>query len=371
MYRVLMLSSVPLAAPWNGADKNLARILVHYDQENHYLVQTDSAEPWPTRRVMAIRERDVSPMPTTVQKLRMLDLIRRYAHQVDLIHIVASLRRPTLQSGLILRTMRHAFQKPVVHTAPSLGDLPLTSHRLFGDATVVVSAYSYEQLQRHGVRKARVVYPPIDMERLRPAEDLAALARELRLGSRAVLYPAHYGPHSGIAEIIMAFAQLPAELDDAVLVLACRTHKHQNPAEEEHRVWAEAAAAGIADRVRIVSKVRDMPGLISACAVTALVPAQLDSKMDLPMVVLEALALDRPVLIGDHSPMREALFDGGLAVPYGKIERLSMALAQLLASEPLRHHLARRGRKTMLEHCDPASTVASYQQIYHEVLEAP
>lgn len=370
MPRVLMLSSVPLAAPWNGADKNMARTIVHHDDESHYLVQTSLDEPWPAGRVAPLREARVGPLPTTTQKLRVLELIRRHAHAVDLVHIVASLSRPTWLSGGLLRALRLASGKPIVHTAPSLGDLPLSSHTFFGDATVVVSAHSHRLLADHGLRNVSRVYPPLDAAQLQIPADAEALADELRLGPRAVLYPAHYGPHSGIGAAIRAFAALPAALSDAVLVLACRAHRHQDPAEEERRVWDEARAAGVADRVRIVGKVRSMAALIRACAVTALVPERLASKMDLPMVILESLALGRPAIVGDGAPISESLFGGGLKVPAGDAPALADALARLLADAPLREQLARQGRGLMLAQCDPARLSAHYRQIYRDLLDA-
>src|SRR6266540_2773817 len=35
-YRILMLSSIALAAPWNGADKNLARLIAQSDSNNEF-----------------------------------------------------------------------------------------------------------------------------------------------------------------------------------------------------------------------------------------------------------------------------------------------------------------------------------------------
>ena len=90
-----------------------------------------------------------------------------------------------------------------------------------------------------------------------------------------VLNPAHYGDKSGIREIVQAFSGLrrfPIHTEGAVLVLACRSHPWQDPEAERQEILKQTAEAGISDRVRVLGHVADMPGLISACAVTALVP---------------------------------------------------------------------------------------------------
>ena len=54
--RILMASSVPLAKPWNGADKNLANLLVRRDRHNHFVVHTSAKEPWDSQSdITAIR----------------------------------------------------------------------------------------------------------------------------------------------------------------------------------------------------------------------------------------------------------------------------------------------------------------------------
>lgn len=363
--RILMVSSVPLAAPWNGADKNFARLLVELDRGHRYTVQTGPVDVWPADRVFAIRQRHPEAMPTTRQKLRSLAYMARYARGADLLHVVASLARPSRWVVDGLRAVRTLSGRPLVHTVPSIGDQPAERRNFVADVTVVVSNYTQRLLSNSGVPNVVRVFPPLDERSLRPAADPAQLAAELALGSRAVLYAAHYDPESGMREMIQAFARLPAELGDSVLVLACRTHVGQDPGREAERAFAWAAEAGIAGRVRVLGNVRDMPALIRACAITVLVPASLSSKMDLPFVILEALALGRPVIVADRAPMSEALLgEGGLAVRYGDVSGLTLALGHLLAHASLREEMAARGRAAVLSQCDPAHVVDCYQQFY-------
>lgn len=366
-HRILMLSSVPLATPWNGADKNLARLLVEADRRNQFIVQTSQTETWPTH-VQPVREQAVSAMPTPQQKLRAMRYLLSHTGSADLVHVVASLGSPSRLSAGLLRGWPALRCRPIIHTVPSIGDRPVLREYFPGDMTVVVSDFTQRLLVSQGVPNVVRVYPPLD-QHLRPTTDPVELAQSLQLGPRAVLYPAHYGPESGIREMIQAFAQLPTTLNDAVLVLACRTHRHQDPDREAEQVLATATKAGIADRVRVVGNVSDMPALIAACAITALVPGKLASKMDLPLVILEALALGRPVITSDKPPMSEALLGGGLGVRYGDVAGLSAALARLLSDAPLRAELAATGRAAVLHHCQPARIVEQYQQIYSQALE--
>ncbi|MGI8910323.1 MAG: glycosyltransferase family 4 protein [Rubrobacteraceae bacterium] len=372
--RILVAGSVPLAEPWDGADKNLANLLVRRDPDNHFIVQTGLAEQWSPLNVTAIRSRRADSMPTTAQKLRGLAYLLRHSGSADLIHAVASLYNPSPWMGPALRAWSAIRQRPFVHTVTSTGDAPIARRNFVGDATVVVSEHTRRRLEGYGITNVFRVHPPLEVERLQPKQRTApeVLARELRLGDRAVLYPTHYAEKSGIREIIQAFSRLHGypETDDAVLVLACRFHPWQDAEAEKRKVLKQAAEDGILDRVRVLHYVADMPALISACAVTALVPEKLSGKMDLPLVILESLVLGRPVIVADWAPVSEALLGGGgYAVPHGDVPALAASISRLLGNLRLRKELAARGRAAVLKHCSPERVVGHYQRIYERVLE--
>jgi glycosyltransferase involved in cell wall biosynthesis len=363
-HRVLLVSSVPLAAPWNGADKNLARLLAMHDQNNGYILQSDGNEPWSDDRIRVTRDRAASPLPGNWQKMKALLFLLRQTRHADLIHIVASIRHPNPLVGRFLRLWKRVTGRPLLHTALSVGDGAVQAGHFAGDTTVVVSEFDRERLVRAGVKAVERLFPPLDWRTLETKTSPANLSAQWQLGRRAILYPGHYGPHGGVQECIAAFARLPRSLDDAVLVLACRTYPGQDPAREGQRAVAQAERLGVAERVRIMGEVGDMAALITACAVTVLLPSRLEGKMAIPLVLLESLALGRPVITGSHPPLNEALFAGGLAVPPGDIPALAEALAQLLSDTNLRQQLGRTGRDAVRQACDPQKAVQQYQQIY-------
>ena len=59
-----------------------------------------------------------------------------------------------------------------------------------------------------------------------------------------------------------------------------------------------------------------------------------------PLVVLEAMALGRPIVAFDVGGIREQLGDTGRLVPGGDVDAMSAALLQLIADEPSRRFLA-------------------------------
>src|SRR5689334_756012 len=135
--RILLMSSIPFAAPWNGADKNLGRLIVETDTHNEYILQTGMEDRWPAH-VTPVRTRQAGAMPTGGQKIRMFGYLLSNSRKAEIVHIVASLSKPSLLATSLLKSCKKAAGKPVIHTIPSLGDLQLNARHFFADVTVVV-----------------------------------------------------------------------------------------------------------------------------------------------------------------------------------------------------------------------------------------
>ncbi len=366
--RVVVVGSLPLASPWNGADKMLARTIVEADTVDRYVVQTGAADPWPSH-VEAIRESDPAVMPGAIAELRGARFLIGATGRTDLIHVVASRRRPTPVAARLLRGWSRVTGRPVVHSLPALAVDGVDRAGMVGDVTVVFSRHTADRLRAAGIDEVVSMFPPVSFEDLRPAETPELVRERLRLGPLPILYAAHLDDDSGIREAILAMARLPPSLREATLVLAVRWRPGQDPEDAIARLEQEAARAGVADRLRWITEVADMPALIAACVVTALVPRRLEGKMDLPLVLLESLALGRPIVVTDAAPMNEALLGGGLAVPFGDLDAFASAIAELLLRPDLREELAAAGRCEVRRVADPARAAALYRDAYERAIE--
>lgn len=365
--RVLIIGSLPLAAPWNGADKNLARALVTLDRGTDYVLQTGSDDVWP-EQVVARRTGHPGAMPTFRERGRSALLLMQTTHKVDLVHVVASVRKSDPLPPRLLAAWSRVTHRPIVHTVPGTA-VPMFDKALFpGAATVVFSTHTAERLERAGVPNVVRMFPPMDVDAVRPATDPEIVRRQFGLGPRPVLYPSHLDEGNGIREAIEALSRLPAELADVTLVIAARWRQNQDVNGEFESIQRHARSVGVAGRVRPLKHVPDLFALIAACEMTVLVPRELSGKMDLPLVVLESLALKRPVIITDQPPMNESLLGGGRAVPYGNVAALAAALQDLLTNEDLRRSLADTGRGRLVELADPVRMVEAYRNVYETVL---
>ena len=128
---------------------------------------------------------------------------------------------------------------------------------------------------------------------------------------------------------------------------------------------AEAAALGIADRVRFLGDRRDIPAIMASLDVM-LAPSDSES---LSNVILESMAAGVPVVatnVGGNPELVNS--DRGLLVAPRDAGALAHAAAQLLADAELRIRLGRNARQFCIERFSASSITREYEALYLELL---
>jgi glycosyltransferase involved in cell wall biosynthesis len=127
-----------------------------------------------------------------------------------------------------------------------------------------------------------------------------------------------------------------------------------------------AKRLGLADRVVFTGQRSDVPRLLAGLDILA-IPSRWEG---LPIVLLEAMAMSRPIVATRVSGIPEVIQheDNGLLVPPADPEALAGALQRLLTDPALRERLGRRGCVTMRERHDVARTARAYEGLYAQAL---
>ena len=139
-------------------------------------------------------------------------------------------------------------------------------------------------------------------------------------------------------------------------------------------VEAQVAAHGLGGRVRLPGRCTHA-GLAAryADADVVVVPSVVDGAGDrdgLPNVVLEAMAVGRPVVASDVAAISSGVRDGvtGLLEPARDPAKLALALTELIDDRDRRHALGRAGREAAEQHFDldrcTAALCATLEQHY-------
>lgn len=241
-----------------------------------------------------------------------------------------------------------------------------------GELVIAASRYVAGLVeQRHGVDPARIRVIPrgVDPAVFDPAavaaSRVARLAEAWRLPVEApvVMLPGRLTRWKGQGLLIEAVARLARRDVCCVLVGSAQGRDRYAAA-----LTAQAEAAGIAGRLRMVGGCDDMPAALMLADVV--VSASTDPE-GFGRVVIEAQAMGRPVIATDHGGAAETVEHGttGWRVPPGDAAALAAAIDRALAL-PITDRLAlgERARAAVLARFTTERMQAATLDVYRELL---
>jgi glycosyltransferase involved in cell wall biosynthesis len=161
----------------------------------------------------------------------------------------------------------------------------------------------------------------------------------------------------GHRHLLDAFSRLPALMREKTILMVAGS------GPELSNLEAQARSLGIADRVRFLGSYADRWSLYELSDVVVL-PSIADE--DCPLVVLDAMAMGRPVVATTIAGIPELVVDGvtGKLIPPGDAKALADALSGLLDDADGRAKMGVEARIRYLGQYTPARAVADYWSAY-------
>jgi len=210
-------------------------------------------------------------------------------------------------------------------------------------------------------QKIRLVHNGIDIQRFRfSASERERIRAELGGGGAFVwLAVGRLEPQKDYPTLLQAFAQLGR--NDSVLWIAGEGRLRE---ELENLV----RALGLEGRVRLLGKRDDIPALMSAADAFVL------SSMfeGFPLVIIEAMACELPVVATDSGGPREIVEDGqtGFLVPPKDPDALAQAMLRLMnLPETERRKMGKLGREKVVAKYSLDCIVDQWEALYTEFLK--
>jgi len=337
----ILFVSKPVAPPWNDSSKNLVRDIAGHLQEHS---------------------------PVLMQRSRQ-GVLRHllFGPSSDLWHFFFA---PNLKSSTAGRLACALRRVPSVHTVCSMPlDGARPSKLLFADLTVALSRAAQERFRQDGVSDEVLrVIPPCVPELAEPtAIERAELRAKHELPRTAPIwiYPGDLEFGGGAEIALQGFAAW--NRSDAVLLMACR-RKTPQADEAQLRLRDLARQWGVAPRVHWLGETPLIHELLALSDFVVMVNPRAYAKMDYPLVVLEAMCLGRPVLVGKGTPSAELAEHGGALAAETHAEALTEAVERLNADENARAQLGRQARALATSKFSPHEVAAAYERLYEELL---
>jgi glycosyltransferase involved in cell wall biosynthesis len=230
------------------------------------------------------------------------------------------------------------------------------------EKVLCVSEDLYLRCRECGVpaRRCELLENGIDLDEYRRQRSTAEAKARLGLTKRFVVGAAgRLSEEKGFDLLIRAADRLTRDgLDLTLLIIG------EGPQREALQGLIERL--GLSDRVRLLGYRSDLPEWYQAMDVFALSSL----REGLPNVLLEAMALEVPVVSTRLDGVRRLVADGdsGLLVEPGSAEQLAAAMGRLLTDEALRGRLARAGCSTIEQRYSFAARMERVRRLYDELL---
>jgi len=233
------------------------------------------------------------------------------------------------------------------------------------DAVVTVSRSVAETspMFRHDAlrRRVRVLQNPVDLREFgpAPAATVEAVKRELGVppGRTVVGYLGRLHPEKGVEHLLRAVPEVLRRRPEALFVLV-------GDGEQQAELKGEVQRLGVGDHVRFHGFRSDVAAVLSAFDVVA-VPSLTEG---FPNVVLEAMAVGRPIVASQVEGIAEILVPGetGALVSPGDPAALAAVLTSLLGDPVERARLA-TGARADAARFDLRAYVRSLETTWAEV----
>jgi glycosyltransferase involved in cell wall biosynthesis len=192
-----------------------------------------------------------------------------------------------------------------------------------------------------------------------PRESVSRVAARRSLGldphARIVVIIARLYPEKNHGLLLRAFARVTGRLPDARLLIV-------GGGVEEQSIRRQIAELGLSENVDVLGVRRDIDKILTASDLVALT----SDREGLPIAVLEAMALARPVVVTAVGELPAIVNDGttGRVVPPADEAKLADAIYELLCNPPLCAEMGENGRRFVAERFNIKDMIDSHQAIY-------
>ncbi len=239
---------------------------------------------------------------------------------------------------------------------------------LFGDTVVAQSSWTMRQFEQSFAAQGRVAPKMVEIPPPCPRLEVPSTARLDRLRAELglersrplFLYPGDLEVSSAAQRLCEWSQEIQSRVPGARLVVAYRDKTSQSAN------IARRLAEGVDPKqVTFFENVSDIAALVALSRAVLFPVDDLYGKVDLPIILLEALLLGTPVLALDQGPL--ASLKGGLlldAAPQTWVQRIE----DLEANPQLRAQLIASGKKAAQEHYAPERVALEYQRIYADLM---
>lgn len=366
MKKVLLVTR-PIAPPWDEASKNfaftLAKDLSSEEKFELHLMTNGVVSELPKNivqeKIYTHSQNDFG----FFQKIRSLLFQFNTKGKFDIAHYFFT---PTkLNSFIIKKLLKNKKTKSIQTVATLREDLfsdEEIKNLMFGDLIITYSDYAKNKLEKLGIKNVKRIYPGIDLEKYKPSENPQPN------NDFVINFAGEYTRLGAMDDVVDSFIEVFKKIPEAKLSMAVRV-KNEKDAAKKKEVIEKLKENNVLEKVDFYDDGKfNMEDIYNLADISIFPVQNMHGKFDVPLVVVEAMACSKPVIVSDI-PILEEFCDkeNSVKIHAGNVEQLVQAILDLYADKEKRTHLGTYARTYVEKNFNIKNVSQQYVEVYEKI----
>ncbi|EKE16299.1 MAG: Galactosyltransferase [uncultured bacterium] len=371
----ILLVTRPIAPPWDEASKNfaftLAKNLSSSENLELHLMTNGYVSELPKSVVQEkIYTRSQNDFGFS-QKIRSLLFQLKTRCKFNIAHYFFT---PTTLNSFVIKNFVKNKKTKTIQTIATLREDLFSDNEIkkliFGNQIITYSDYAKNRLEKMGFKNVQRIYPGIDLLNYKPRPKNENILKKFGFAITDFLihFSGEYIRLGAMDDVIESFMQVSQKISSAKLLLAVRV-KNEKDAEKKKQVVKKLQENNLLDKVAFFDDGKYEMSYIYNLADVSLFPVKnMYGKFDVPLVVIEAMACEKPVIISDIPILKEFSNEkNSLQIKAGNIDQLVQSILDLYGSKEKRTHLGAYARTYVEQNFDIENVAKQYEKIYNNI----
>jgi len=347
--RILFISR-SINPPWTEGVKNTIKLIVENINNHNFIV--------PTKEEFSFNLKNVEELPISKEeepfKVPLKSKINLFKNlilnkEVDTYHIFGM---PKKHSSNLINYISKKRNKKTIQTLSNIEDKE-NKKLYFADKIVVMSKHSQNKLKKLEI-DSEVIYPSIDLVEFTNIKDYR---KELNIKKEKVILYAGDLDKDTTQNLINIILNTDKKTK-FIIAIRNKTKEITNNKQILKNKVKEQNLKNV-----IFVKKSNMPRLINTSSLVIFPVKKITSTLDIPMILLEALALKKPILVSKNPILQEILtHKAGHSLEIEKFPEMIKNITQKEINQ-----LSKNCRKVIKENFNKDIMIKKYQEIYNEL----
>lgn len=371
MSKKVLLATRPLVPPWDEASKNFAYFLGR-EIQGHRLTLLTTQEKL-TGLPPSVTEESIfkSSHLDLGAKFSLFRYLRTMRGNFDITHYLFT---PTKQNTRLIKLLAKPTSGKTLQTVATLREDLYTPEELrsllFADHITVYTDLTKQKLETLGFTNISRIYPGIDLDLYKPqAKDPSVLTSyQLQATDFLAIYPGEYTRLGATDILFTAWVHFFQQHPDTPIkfLFACRIKNEADRIKKES-LEQETKKLGLEGKI-LFQKTHatvNMAALYNTADVVLFPVDNLRGKFDVPLVIIEAYACAKPVILSNLPEFREFTnTDICVTVPRGSGQAITDSVAYLSQNTEKKVGIGQAARAFVETHFDLTKTAEAYSKLY-------